>query len=87
MSQFDIEPAIQSNKGSQDEVPDIVQCRVCVPRGAGNICFIGECIFSGGQHRHEQTQQAVCRECPQSSVFTWNLEKNDAVGEMNKKFR
>ena len=39
---------------SQKEVPNTAQCRMSVPRGAGNICFIGERLFGGGRHRHEQ---------------------------------
>lgn len=43
---------------SQREVPDNVQCSGCIPRGAGNTCFI------------EQTKRSVSRESPRSSVST-----------------
>lgn len=55
---------------SQKDVSHTVQCHVYVPRGAEDICFIGEPLFSCRKYRHEQKQQAVNRESPQRSVST-----------------
>ena len=75
---------------SQNEVSDTVQFRVCVPHGAGSICFIGAC-FSVAGNTVTNKRNILSAENVHNVVFLhgchgfrWNSENNDAVGEMGK---